>query len=220
MPPVKFSFAISLVISFGFLLITFWIFYKYSWSAEAAKDALSTTGSYYGAAATLGAAIIAAYLFNDWRAQHNKTVEKDAALDVIEKFDIVDLHLSKFKDDIFSLKNKLNHIYEMSDSEFEGLSKELKNIISSLNGVYLEFGSYMESLRKYSIISDVSHFENNKNELRKTSLKILGIQNIGTTTLFTALDDIDTMNSDLSTHIKSIEDNIQNIILKELKALT
>lgn len=67
---MKFSFAVSLVISFLFLLITFWIFYSYSWSAEAAKDALSTTGSFYGAAATLGAAIIAAYLFNDWRDQH------------------------------------------------------------------------------------------------------------------------------------------------------
>ena len=67
MPPVKFSFAVSLVISFLFLLITFWIFYSYSWSAEAAKDALSTVGSYYGAAATLGAAVIAAYLYVDWR---------------------------------------------------------------------------------------------------------------------------------------------------------
>lgn len=68
MPPVKFSFVVSLAISFIFLLITFWIFYKYSWSAEAAKDALSTAGSYYGASATLGAAIIAAYLYTDWKS--------------------------------------------------------------------------------------------------------------------------------------------------------
>lgn len=31
------------------------------------SDAFSTTGSYFGAVATLGAAVIAAYLFNDWR---------------------------------------------------------------------------------------------------------------------------------------------------------
>lgn len=65
--PIAFSFVVSLAISFIFLLITFWIFYKYSWSVEAAKEALSTTGSYFGAIATLGAACIAAYLFNDWR---------------------------------------------------------------------------------------------------------------------------------------------------------
>ncbi len=47
------------------------IFYFYSWDSNAAKDALSTSGSYFGAAATLGAAVVAAYLFNDWRiAQH------------------------------------------------------------------------------------------------------------------------------------------------------
>lgn len=64
--PFTFSFIVSLSIAFIFLIATFWIFYKYSWNPEAAKDALSTTGSYFGAAATLGAAIIAAYLFNDW----------------------------------------------------------------------------------------------------------------------------------------------------------
>lgn len=68
--PVSFSFFISLIVAFIFLLITFWIFYQYSWSAAAAKDALSTTGSYFGAVTTLVAAIIAAYLYTDWKEPH------------------------------------------------------------------------------------------------------------------------------------------------------
>lgn len=68
--PVSFSFIISLIICFLFLLITLWIFYQYSWNAVAAKDALSTTGSYFSAVTTLVAAIIAAYLYTDWKEPH------------------------------------------------------------------------------------------------------------------------------------------------------
>lgn len=70
MKPLTFSFAVSLSIASFFLLATFWIFYEYSGSDVSANDALNTTSSYFGAVATLGAAIIAAYLFNDWRDQH------------------------------------------------------------------------------------------------------------------------------------------------------
>lgn len=43
-------------------------FYILAYSGpNAMSDAFSTTGSYFGAVATLGAAVIAAYLFNDWR---------------------------------------------------------------------------------------------------------------------------------------------------------
>lgn len=81
--PIAFSFVVSLAISFIFLLITFWIFYKYSWSVEAAKEALSTTGSYFGAIATLGAACIAAYLFNDWRVERNFDLENHYLTNII-----------------------------------------------------------------------------------------------------------------------------------------
>lgn len=73
--PITFSFVVSLAISFIFLMATFYIL-AFS-DPNAMKDALSTTGSYFGAASTLGAAVIAAYLFNDWREQHNKIVESE-----------------------------------------------------------------------------------------------------------------------------------------------
>ncbi|MFN7095152.1 MAG: hypothetical protein ACK4M7_07290 [Burkholderiales bacterium] len=88
--PITFSFIVSLGIAFVFLMATFLIF-AYS-SESALQDALSTTGSYFGAVATLGAAVIAAYLFNDWRDQHNKNVEAGICINI---FDFA--YISNFK---------------------------------------------------------------------------------------------------------------------------
>ena len=63
--PIAFSFVVSLSVAFVFLMATFAIF-AFS-SPDGMKDALSTTGSYFGAASTLAAAIIAAYLYTDWK---------------------------------------------------------------------------------------------------------------------------------------------------------
>lgn len=66
--PIAFSFVVSLSVAFVFLMATFAIF-AFS-SPDDMKDALSTTGSYFGAASTLAAAIIAAYLYTDWKEPH------------------------------------------------------------------------------------------------------------------------------------------------------
>lgn len=78
--PITFSFIVSLIIAFVFLIATFLIF-AYS-GANALKDALSTTGSYFGAVATLGTAIIAAYLFNDWRVVKQYEIKLDYVLTI------------------------------------------------------------------------------------------------------------------------------------------
>ncbi|WP_312307484.1 hypothetical protein [Acinetobacter variabilis] len=66
--PITFSFIVSLGIAFVFLMATFYIL-AYS-DPNAMSDALSTTGSYFGALSTLAAAIIAAYLYTDWKEPH------------------------------------------------------------------------------------------------------------------------------------------------------
>lgn len=47
------------------------ILYFYWGDQKAVQDSLSTTGSIFSAVATLGAAGVAAYLFNDWKDQKN-----------------------------------------------------------------------------------------------------------------------------------------------------
>lgn len=65
--PTVFSFVGAIIISLFFTLSLFWIFYEYAGSLNSGKEAISTLGGYFGGIATLWAAIIAAYLFNDWR---------------------------------------------------------------------------------------------------------------------------------------------------------
>lgn len=65
--PIVFSISGAIIISLFFTLSLFWIFYEYSRSLNSAKDAINTLGGYFGGIATLWAAIIAAYLFNDWK---------------------------------------------------------------------------------------------------------------------------------------------------------
>ena len=65
--PITFSLLICIVITLFFSILTVWIYYRYSWKSSDAKDALSIAASYFGAVATLGAALIAAYLYSDWK---------------------------------------------------------------------------------------------------------------------------------------------------------
>ncbi|MCJ8162901.1 hypothetical protein [Acinetobacter zhairhuonensis] len=145
--PIKFSFAVSLVISFAFLLITFWIFYKFSWDANAAKDALSTTGSYYGAAATLGAAIIAAYLFNDWRDQSVGELKSQRCLEINNDLFQIDKLVSNA--DIFMqvLKDKND------DQLFSLLGENIATINNDLKTATTVFLNRIEKDKSYLFTS-------------------------------------------------------------------
>lgn len=217
--PIAFSFVVSLVIAFIFLFLTFWIFYKYSWSVEAAKDALSTTGSYFGAIATLGAACVAAYLFNDWRYQHNKTVEKEMAWVVIHNFDSADFHLSQFQDDFQNFKYRCQFLDEMPDGEFQGLDSKLNGILDSLKGASLKFSSFSESTRKYSFIVNKSYFDDISEDVQQISSIIFKTQNYNAH----YPDSMNTIGNNIEIfkeHLDNIEEKCINKILLELKALT
>lgn len=110
MKPIAFSFIVSFGIAFIFLLITFWIFYKYSWSAAAAEEALSTTGSYFGAIATLGAACIAAYLFNDWRTEKNFDLENHYLTNIILGLRDIHAELKEMQSCSLKIKETSNNI--------------------------------------------------------------------------------------------------------------
>lgn len=71
--PVIFSVIVSLCILFIFLIVTVWILVCVS--PEKLDQALNITESSYGPVATLGAAVIAAYLFNDWKSVQKYTNE-------------------------------------------------------------------------------------------------------------------------------------------------
>ncbi|MDC5338504.1 hypothetical protein OHW59_17810, partial [Acinetobacter baumannii] len=84
----KSAFAIS-IFTIGLILLIllfsiFGILYFYWGNVKAVQDSLSTTGSIFGAIATLGAAGIAIYLFNDWREQERTIFIRSVAYDAVE----------------------------------------------------------------------------------------------------------------------------------------
>lgn len=80
---VGFSVGVVIALTTFFLFAIGVILYFYWGDPSAVKDALSTTASFFGGFATLGAAVIAAYLFNDWRDQHNKAIVAEVAKQVL-----------------------------------------------------------------------------------------------------------------------------------------
>ncbi|SSW84757.1 Uncharacterised protein [Klebsiella pneumoniae] len=72
------------------LISIFGILYFYWGNSKAIQDSLSTTGNIFGAIATLGAAGIAAYLFNDWREEHNHNFKSSILLEYLNRLDILE----------------------------------------------------------------------------------------------------------------------------------
>lgn len=171
--PIAFSFAVSIILSFVFLMAIFWIVYVYSGDLTAIKDALNTTGSYFGGIATLAAAVVAAYLFSDWRVekrfdQYSSHVEKITTeiINIHIDFDplyfiIRDLNLESFKNKEILISNyelhkenptlntliKLHHSIEL----FVNLSND-----SALMLKYLKYENSIIFIRK-----KIQHFLKN-----------------------------------------------------------
>lgn len=82
---VIFSLCVAAII-FSFLLFSILAVLFFYWGdTSSVKDALSTVSGIFGGITTIGAAIVGAYLFNDWKEQHNKTVDKEIIFGVIER---------------------------------------------------------------------------------------------------------------------------------------
>lgn len=108
------SFSLSLIvviaISILFLAVVFWMFFQYSGSNLAGKDGLSTLGGYFGGITTLGATVVAGYLFNDWKEQHNKEIEIQFISKVMESFNLFDLKITRmFQFDYPTIDIALRH---------------------------------------------------------------------------------------------------------------
>lgn len=185
---------------------------------EVLDKSFGVTAGLFGGAATLTAAYIASLLFNDWRDQHNKTVEKEMAWVVIQKFDAADLRLGQFQHNFENFKYKCNFLSEMPDNEIQNLDKELNIILSSIKGVSLELSSFLESVRKYSLIAENAYFENITNDVREINLRIFNLQN-HRASFPSSMRGIENTITQFSQDVKQIEQKCINQILSELKAL-
>ncbi|MFK7254086.1 hypothetical protein ABBZ21_09400 [Acinetobacter baumannii] len=108
---VIFSCSVAAII-FTFLLFSIIGFLFFYWGDHAAvKDSLATVAGIFGGITTIAASVIAAYLFNDWKEQHNLQILAKEAKDAFHLFhlqrDII--HNLKYQiSGIISGENKVN----------------------------------------------------------------------------------------------------------------
>lgn len=171
--PIAFSFFISICISFIFLLITFWIFYRYTESIVAAKEALNTAGNYFGAIATLGAAIIAAFLYTDWKkpiflerisSEQNEIIKLTRVMK--RKFDLLLFFLkTKSPSSLTGLNN--GDIFSL---EYQKLVNDILDDMDDLAGLLHKY--------KYNFKESIPHEKNHLNEVTDSGKELYSIYDI------------------------------------------
>lgn len=139
------------------IMAIFAIFFKYWGNVTAIKDSLTILSSFFGGFATLGAALIAAYLFNDWKEQHNKQVTNILALQAYDEFSNFEKNTLEFATYISDLEILIGS-YE-SELDYEVLRKDgsliyTQNIVNKKAALNINFLSLLSKIRTYLHVKD------------------------------------------------------------------
>ncbi|MCK0901470.1 MULTISPECIES: hypothetical protein [Acinetobacter calcoaceticus/baumannii complex] len=152
------------------LICIFGIFYFYWGDSKAIQDSLSTTGSIFGAIATLGAAGIAAFLFNDWREEHNHTFKSSILLEYLNRLDILEEISNKYL-------SSLKYHSKVYSSQYKATFSSGTSV-----GVFIELIEYHHELfyegefntwtnaNKFSLLDDLEFKEVYQNIIRNLNM--------------------------------------------------
>lgn len=113
------------------------------------KDSLAITASFFGGFATLTAAYIGSLLFNKWQDQHNKNIESNLILKIVESFNNFDEKLSYFYGPLSKSYDRKQ--IGVSDPIFEKLNNNKYEILFDLQ---ISFLKVIDSIEKYSIVEE------------------------------------------------------------------
>lgn len=120
--------SIGIITILSFFII--WIGFPAENPKESFKDALNFSGGLFSGCTTFGAAIIAAHLFNDWRDQHNKTVDKEIIFGVISRLNNYLYEAEIFHTNIgIFIQSIVNNNYNFTPDDMLKYKETLRNII-------------------------------------------------------------------------------------------
>lgn len=119
----KFASTVILATAFATIFLFAFLFYLYG----DLKDALSDTASFFGGIATLVAAYIATQLFNDWRISHNKNMDAQLCMKVINSIYDCDLTLLRINSFFVDYLNSPNKVFY--EQEFDINLGKLRDVI-------------------------------------------------------------------------------------------
>lgn len=127
---------------FTVVYILFWVLFLCLDSPNAAKEALNILGNYFGGIATLWAAFIAAYLFNDWRVQEKTVFIRNVAYEtsnlVLTLFNIMQGYIGEKE----NLLNQIMPIQSQITLKLAILNKQIKD--DEMNLVNKNFQFFMQ----------------------------------------------------------------------------
>lgn len=163
---IKNTLGIVLALAIIFFVVVF-IWFGCAGIKDHLKETLTLTISFFGGLATLSAACVAIYLFNDWRDQHNAGIKK-ALID--KTLDVCDLYEAKIFQSIEDIsKAKAGYIREHSKDENDRNPSEYDSILNDNHAAFL-WGRSMLA-KHLIIIRSESSF--NKDQEIKTIYDIL-----------------------------------------------
>lgn len=122
--------------------ILFWVLFLCFDSPNAAREAINVLGSYFGGVATLWAAFIAAYLFNDWRVQEKTIFIRNVAYEtsglILTLFNIMQGYIEEEE----NLLNQIMPIQSQITLKLAILNKQIKD--DEMNLVNKNFQFFMQ----------------------------------------------------------------------------
>ncbi len=138
---VGFSIGIVIAISTFFIFAICGILYFYWGNSTVVNDSLSTAASFFGGFATLGAAIVAAYLYTDWKEPHNSNIEaqhKKQILDSIRSVEPTEEKFNRLINDYIDGKMQLVGTIDLylTDDEINTFYTNVNNLLSLLEELY------------------------------------------------------------------------------------
>jgi hypothetical protein len=155
----KNTFSISILIIgliLAFLLFSiFGILYFYWGDFKAVQDSLSTTGSLFGVIGTLGAAAVAAYLFNDWRDEKNYDLENSILTNILIDLKLIYVELHKIRSDSHNLKKIDKFLIIKTDY----LERERIDIYKSIISLFPNIKIYSEIKKDDTLINLYHSFD-------------------------------------------------------------
>jgi hypothetical protein len=108
--------------------ILFWVLFLCLDSPNASREAIDILGSYFGGITTLWAAIVAAYLFDDWKEQADYETKKELSLDIIGLLAAIRFELIMTQEMLINLKLVESHLFLNTDYKNNHWNSFKKNI--------------------------------------------------------------------------------------------
>lgn len=121
---------------------------------------ISAFGSMLSGIGTIFAAVVAAYLFNDWKSQHNKQVVNDFALRTYTQFKNTESILFEANDNLIYIINDSESIYEderpiaLNDPIPERNKARILKFHNQISLVENEFKRFISQLGDFSIVTN------------------------------------------------------------------